>query len=67
MADPMCNAAKFRAIDETFNDGGITRVVTHTLPGKGHSVLTLDFVDAAGHPTRAALDEILAYFAAQLQ
>jgi dienelactone hydrolase len=65
--DPMCNAAKFRAIDEAFNDEGITRVVTHTLPGKGHSVLTLDFVDAAGHPTRAALDEILAYFAAQLQ
>jgi dienelactone hydrolase len=65
--DPMCNAAKFRAIDETFNDEGITRVVTHTLPGKGHSVLTLDFVDATGHPTRAALDEILAYFAAQLQ
>jgi dienelactone hydrolase len=65
--DPMCNAAKFRAIDEAFNDKGVTRVATHTLPGKGHSVLTLDFVDQQGHPTRAALDEILAYFAAQLQ
>jgi len=66
-ADPMCNATKFRAIDKAFNDKGVTRVTTHTLPGKGHSVLTLDFVDEQGHPTRAALDEILAYFAAQLQ
>ncbi len=63
----MCNAAKYQAIDEAFNNDGVTRVVTHTLPGKGHSVLTLDFVDEQGHPTRAALDEILAYFATQLQ
>jgi dienelactone hydrolase len=65
--DPMCNAAKFRAIDAAFNNEGTTRIVTHTLPGKGHSVLTLDFVDEQGHPTREALNEILAYFAAQLQ
>lgn len=64
--DPVCNATKYRAIDQAFNDDGITRVVTHTLPGKGHSVLTLDFVDQQGHPTRAALDEILQYFSAQL-
>jgi dienelactone hydrolase len=66
-ADPMCTAAKYRAIDAAFNSDGITRVVTHTLPGKGHSVLTLDFVDEQGHPTRAARDEIMAYFTAQLQ
>ncbi len=65
--DPMCSAAKFQAIDKAFNNDGVTRVVTHTLPGKGHSVLTLDFVDEKGHPTRAALNEILGYFAAQLQ
>lgn len=65
--DRMCTAAKYQAIDKAFNNDGITRVVTHTLPGQGHSVLTLDFVDHAGHPTRAARDEILAYFAAQLQ
>ena len=41
--------------------------MTHTLPGKGHSVLTLDFVDEQGHPTRAARDEIMAYFTARLQ
>lgn len=65
-ADPMCTATKYRAIDMAFNNDGVTRVVTHTLPGKGHSVLTLDFVNEQGHPTRAALDEILAYFTAQL-
>ena len=56
----MCNAAKFQAIDRAFNNDGATRVITHTLPGKGHSVLTLDFVDEDGHPTREALNEILA-------
>lgn len=61
------NFAKFQAIDRAFNNDGTTRVATHTLPGKGHSVLTLDFVDEDGHPTREALNEILAYFAAQLQ
>lgn len=65
--DPLCNARKYQAIDKAFNNDGITRVATHTLPGKGHSVLTLDFVNEQGHPTRAALDDILAYFSAQLQ
>jgi len=65
--DPMCNAVKYQAIEAAFNHDGVTRVHTHTLPGKGHSVLTLDFVDEQGHPTRTALDEILAYFATQLQ
>jgi dienelactone hydrolase len=65
--DPICNATKYQAIDGAFNNDGVTRVVTHTLPGKGHSVLTLDFVDEQGHPTRDALNSILAYFATQLQ
>jgi dienelactone hydrolase len=65
--DSLCNAKKYEAIDKAFNDDSATRVVTHTLPGKGHSVLTIDFVDEQGHPTRDALNDILAYFAAQLQ
>lgn len=65
--DPICNAVKYKAIDAAFNDDGVTRVHMHTLPGKGHSVLTLDFVDRQGHPTRAALDDILAYFDTQLK
>ena len=63
--DPMCNATKFAAIDERLNEGG-DRVELNVLPGKGHSVLTLDFVDEAGHPTREALDGILHYFQEQL-
>ena len=65
--DPLCNAKKYEAIDNAFNDDGAARVINHTLPGKGHSVLTIDFVDEQGHPTREALDNILAYFAVQLQ
>ncbi|MCB1706178.1 MAG: dienelactone hydrolase family protein [Halioglobus sp.] len=65
--DPLCNAQKFEAIDKAFNDSDNTRIVNHTLPGKGHSVLTIDFVDEQGHPTREALDSILSYFSAQLQ
>lgn len=65
--DPLCNAKKFEAIDKAFNDAGNERVITHTLPGKGHSVLTIDFVDEQGHPTREALNNILTYFSAQLQ
>ncbi len=65
--DPMCTAEKYQAIEEAFNDSEATRIITHTLPGKGHSVLTLDFVDGSGHPTRSALDDILAYFSVQLR
>ena len=64
--DPLCRAAKFNAIDKAFNTDR-ERVTTKTLPGKGHSVLTLDFVDEAGHPTREAFDEVLAYFKDKLR
>jgi dienelactone hydrolase len=64
--DPMCTAAKFESINAAFNQDEKSRVDLHTLPGKQHSVLTLDFVDEAGHPTRDALDNILAYFQQQL-
>ena len=65
--DPMCTAEKYHAIENAFNDPDAARVITHTLPGKGHSVLTLDFVNESGHPTREALNDILAYFSVQLQ
>ncbi|MCP4005768.1 MAG: dienelactone hydrolase [bacterium] len=58
--DVLCKADKFDAIDSAFNDD-IERVRLTTLPGKGHSVFTLDFADA-GEPTRVALEEVLAYF-----
>ena len=64
--DPLCTSEKSECIHKAFNDPGARRVEEVTLPGKGHSVLTLDFVDEAGHPTRAALDNVVAYFTQRL-
>lgn len=64
--DRLCRKEKFDRIDDTFNRDR-TRVQLKTLPDKGHAVLTLDFVDEAGHPTRQALDEVLSYFRKALQ
>jgi dienelactone hydrolase len=38
----------------------------HGLPRRAHSVVTLDFVDERGHPTRDALDRLLSFLRAQL-
>ena len=64
--DPLCTSEKSECIHKAFNDDGATRIDEIKLPGKGHSVLTLDFVDEEGHPTRAALEKVLAYFTRQL-
>ncbi len=65
--DSLCSAAKFACIDARLNDGEHRRVELDTLPGKGHSVLTLHFVNEVGHPTRKALDDVLQYFRGQLK
>ena len=64
--DPLSTVEKSDCIHRTFNDDGHERVKEIVIPGKGHSVLTLDFVDEAGHPTREALNNVLAYFAENL-
>lgn len=64
--DPLSTVEKSDCIHRTFNDDGQERVKEIVLPGKGHSVLTLDFVDEAGHPTHEALENVLAYFAEKL-
>jgi len=38
----------------------------HGIPRSAHSVLTEHFVDEPGHPTRAALDQVLDFFRTQL-
>jgi hypothetical protein len=53
-------------VHRAFNDDGNIRVQEITLPGRGHSVLTLDFVDQSGHPTREALDNVIQYFGSHL-
>lgn len=64
--DPLSTMEKSDCIHQTFNDDGQERVKEIVLPGKGHSVLTLDFVDEAGHPTHEALENVLGYFAEKL-
>ncbi len=64
--DKLCTATKFDLIQRKFNTDGKERIKFHTLPGKGHSILTLDFVDEAGHPTTNALKEVMDYFDSQL-
>ena len=63
--DKLCTASKFESYRRRFNDDA-ERIRLTTLPGPGHSVLTLDFVNEHGHPTRAALDEIMVYFRERL-
>ncbi|MEM9561600.1 MAG: dienelactone hydrolase family protein [Actinomycetota bacterium] len=52
---------------------GLVRVEIDSSPGNphgigraAHSVVTEDLVDEEGHPTRAALDQVLAFFAERL-
>ena len=60
--DPLCTPEKSECIQKAFNDDSAIRIDEITLPGKGHSVLTLDFVDEEGHPTHEALASVLHYF-----
>ncbi len=63
--DIACTAGKFEALEATFNRDQ-ERITTRTLPGRGHSVLTVHFVDSQGSPTAAALREVLDYFHSKL-
>ena len=65
--------ARFQTLAETFGpafkgtqiDSSANNV--HNIRPKAHAVLTSDFVDKTGHPTRAALDAVLAFFETQLK
>ncbi|HJV61522.1 MAG TPA: hypothetical protein VJ743_11295, partial [Albitalea sp.] len=76
--DRYCTAQRFAAYAEALGD----RFVARVLPAEAanpdtppffdqvvacpHSVVTAHLVDEAGHPTLAARDEILAFFARRL-
>ena len=63
--DTICKAEKFEALDKAFNTDR-ERIKLTTLPGPGHSVLTVHFVDEDGHPTREALNDVISYFREKL-
>ena len=64
--DKLCTMKKIKLLDRTFNEEDRKRIIFHEIPGKGHSILTLDFVDEEGHPTRKTLNAIFEYFDIQL-
>ncbi len=64
--DTLCTQQKFDLLEETFNSDN-KRIIFHEMPGKGHSILTLDFVDEDGHPTKKALADVMNYFDEQLE
>lgn len=64
--DILCTAKKITLLDQTFNTAENKRIIFHEMPGRGHSILTLDFVDKEGHPTLNAFNDVLGYFNEQL-
>ncbi len=72
-ADPLVPAERFARLREEFGDRfeGIeidsSRGNPHGIAGMAHSVVTRDLVDEEGHPTRAALDRVLALFEERLR
>jgi dienelactone hydrolase len=71
-ADRMVPAARFDTLRRELGDAFIA-VEIDSSPGNpwgikriAHSVLTNDFVDEPGHPTRLALDRVLGFFSEQL-
>lgn len=70
--DFMCPGPRFRALEDALGDGfeGIeidsSRGNPHGIGPMAHSVLTLDFVDREGHPTRVAYDRVVAFLRERL-
>ena len=62
--DFLCQAEKFSEFDKRFN-GDRERIEFVELPGKRHSVLTLDFIKG-GKPAEDAFNKVTEYFSASL-
>ncbi len=68
--DALCPGARFETLRRELNaetieiDSGPNN--PHGIPRIAHSVVTNDLVDVEGHPTRAALDRLLGFFAERL-
>jgi dienelactone hydrolase len=64
--DWMCRSGRIKSLDQTFNRDQKERIIFHEIPGKGHAILTIDFVNKDSHPTKKAFKEIVQYFDEQL-
>jgi len=71
--DPAVPAERFDTLRRVLGDRFIAVEIdsskgnAHGIPRSAHSVLTEHFVDEPGHPTRDALDRVLAFFGEQLR
>lgn len=73
-ADRAVPAERFEHLREVFGDRLIaieidshTQPHPHGIPKAAHSVVTEHLVDEEGHPTRIALDRVMAFFAERLR
>jgi dienelactone hydrolase len=70
--DPLCPPERFARLREELGEGfeaveiDSSRGNRHGIRRLAHSVLTLDLVDAAGHPTQAAMARVLEFLAERL-
>ena len=66
--DPAVPAARFETLRRELGDAFIAVEIDSSkgnafdIPRSAHSVLTEHFVDEPGHPTREALDQVMAFF-----
>jgi dienelactone hydrolase len=71
--DPGVPAERFETLRRELGDAFIAIEIDsskgnpYRIPRTAHSVLTEHFVDEPGHPTRVALDRVLAFFQERLQ
>jgi dienelactone hydrolase len=71
--DFMCPKERFDRLREELGDAFEAIEIdsgpgnAHGIPRQAHSVVTHELVDEAGHPTRIALDRVLAFFDARLR
>jgi hypothetical protein len=71
-ADRGCPAERFQGLRRELGDAFEAIEVDsspgnpHGIPARAHAVLTVDLVDAPGHPTRAALDRVLEFLGQRL-
>jgi dienelactone hydrolase len=70
--DPMCPPERFETLRRELGDGFEGIEIDSSdgnpfgNPTMAHSVVTKDLIDEAGHPTRAALDRVMSFFAERL-
>jgi dienelactone hydrolase len=71
--DSFVPSERFDALRRELGDGFLAVEIDSSpgnqwnIPKRAHSVLTNDFVDEPGHPTRDALDQVLAFFSERLK